>query len=135
MISLENPRVSLHGGPKGFDAVIWTLLSPDEPAALFTTVELGHLSSLTSAYAIFRLISESGDQGYPGKLIVEAVVALVSPGGNHGMHADYATSEYDLGSIVIVYRAKLDEGENKVVTPINLTQVRTLSSICCHGKR
>lgn len=38
--------------------------------------------------------------------------------------------ESDLGSIVIVYRAKLDEGNNKVVTPINLTQVRLLLGFC-----
>jgi aldose 1-epimerase len=63
---------------------------------------------------------------------VEALVALVRPGSYYEIHDNYApheASESDLGSIVIVYRAKLDEGENKVVTPVNLAQVRTLSLI------
>lgn len=110
--------------------MIWTLLTPDTPPTLFTAAELDHLSpsSSTSAHAVFRLISPDGDQGYPGKLVIEALVALVGPGEQErkykvaGDHSE--TPEYDLGSIVLVYRAKLDEGGNKTVTPVNLTQVR-----------
>lgn len=132
LIAIENPRVSLHGGPQGFDATIWTLITPDMPAALFTPIELGHLSA-SSAHAIFRLISPDGDQGYPGKLIVEALIALVGAKEQERKsatpvdHTPHETPEYDVGSIVVVYRAKLDEGEKKLVTPINLTQVRVFS--------
>lgn len=112
--------------------MVWTLLTLDTPPTLFTVAELEHLSpsSSTSAHAVFRLISPDGDQGYPGNLVIEALVALVGPGEQERKYkvaGDYSdTPEYDLGSIVLVYRAKLDEGGNKVVTPVNLTQVRIL---------
>ena len=131
---LENPRVSLHGGPKGFDTAIWTLITTDMSAILFTASELRHFSApSTSAYAIFRLISPGGDQGYPGKLIIEVLIALIGPreverkDATPPDHTLRAPLDSDLGSIVVVYRAKLDEGEKELVTPINLTQVRTLS--------
>ncbi|KAF9001493.1 galactose mutarotase-like domain-containing protein [Cyathus striatus] len=124
----ETPRVSLHGGPKGFDYVPWTLLTPEDPPTLFSAAELGHLvrSSDESAYAVFRLVSEDGDQGYPGKLIVETLVGIVSPGEQERVYVKPGVTaeneEYGLGSIILVYRAKLDGGEVKTVTPINLTQ-------------
>ncbi|KAF9459948.1 galactose mutarotase-like domain-containing protein [Collybia nuda] len=124
----ENPRVSLHGGPTGFDSVIWTLLTPEVPPTLFTAAELAHLtpSSSNSTHAVFRFVSADGDQGYPGKLIIEALVALIGPGEQERKYKatgdNLDTPEYDLGSIVLVYRAKLDEGGKKVVTPVNLTQ-------------
>lgn len=54
---------------------------------------------------------------------MEVLVALIEPesqqskSGQSG--ADVAENEYDVGSLVYVYRAKVDKG----VTPINLTQV------------
>ncbi|KAJ3548486.1 hypothetical protein NMY22_g1244 [Coprinellus aureogranulatus] len=103
----ETPRVSLHGGPVGWDAVVWTKV--DEPS-LFTKAETGKLKSLDPAsYAIFRLTSPDGDQGYPGKVIAETLLALVNP-----------EADGSLGAVTIVYRAKLDD--EATVTPINLTQ-------------
>lgn len=116
--------MSLHGGPTGFDALPWTLLSPETPSNLFSVTELAHLSSPNSTHAIFRLTSADGDQGYPGKLVVEALVALVGPGEQDHKYENGDRPEYDLGSIVLAYRAKLDEEGKEVVTPINLTQVR-----------
>lgn len=103
----ETPRVSLHGGPVAWDAVVWTKV--DEPT-LFTKAEIEKLKSLDPAsYSVFRLTSPDGDQGYPGKLTAETLLSLVSPGG-----------EGSLGAVGIIYRAKLeDEG---TVTPVNLTQ-------------
>ncbi|GLB40742.1 putative galactose mutarotase-like protein [Lyophyllum shimeji] len=127
-VANENPRVSLHGGPTGFDAVPWTLLTPENPATLFTEAEIKHLSSPNVTHAIFRLVSPDGDQGYPGKLVVEALIALVAPGAQERKYRTPADvpqvvgPEYDLGSIVLTYRAKLDEEGKKVVTPVNLTQ-------------
>ncbi|KAF8055540.1 galactose mutarotase-like domain-containing protein [Lyophyllum atratum] len=127
-VANENPRVSLHGGPIGFDAVPWTLLTSANPATLFSEAELKHLSSPNVAFAIFRLISADGDQGYPGKLVIEALVALVGPGEQERKYRTPAdvpqaiAPEYDLGSIVLTYRAKLDEVGKKTVTPLNLTQ-------------
>ncbi|KAK7006229.1 galactose mutarotase-like protein [Favolaschia claudopus] len=126
----EGSRVSLHGGPTGFDAVPWKLLTPEDPPKLFNAKELSHIpqlaSSPPSSHAIFRLVSPDGDQGFPGKLIVEVLIAVVEPGDQERIYrkpgevAD--NQEYDLGSVVFVYRAKLDEGSKKLVTPINLTQ-------------
>ncbi len=49
---------NLHGGTVGFDKRMWDLVSSDE-------------QSLT-----FSLVSEDGDQGYPGQADVEVVVSL-----------------------------------------------------------
>jgi aldose 1-epimerase len=124
----EGERVSLHGGPTGFDALPWKLLTPDDPPTLFSAKELAHipLTSAPSSHAVFRLVSADGDQGFPGKLVTEVLVALIEPGEQDRKYrkpGDTAENEeYDLGSVVFVYRAKLDEG-NKIVTPVNLTQV------------
>ncbi|KAF8896033.1 galactose mutarotase-like domain-containing protein [Infundibulicybe gibba] len=122
----ENPRVSLHGGPAGFDYQKWSLLSSEQSSILFSAAELSHISaSSPSSSAIFRLISPDGDQGYPGELIVEALVALI---GNveHDISpplpGNTTEQSQDLGSILLVYRAKLNEGDKKVVTPVNITQ-------------
>ncbi|TEB33509.1 galactose mutarotase-like protein [Coprinellus micaceus] len=103
----ETPRVSLHGGPVAWDAVSWAKVN--EPS-LLTKAEVEKLKSLDPAsYAVFRLTSANGDQGYPGKLTAETVLALVKPEG-----------EGSLGAVAIVYRAKLDD--EATVTPVNLTQ-------------
>ncbi|KAJ8516792.1 hypothetical protein ONZ45_g5931 [Pleurotus djamor] len=126
----ENPKVSLHGGPTGFDCLPWEVLS--EKPKLFTESELKHLATSsgsedpTESFAFFRLVSPDGDQGFPGKLLVEALIALVSPGQQERKYRlpgepVKAHEEFDLGSVVIVYRAKLDS-PSPVVTPINLTQ-------------
>lgn len=134
--SIENPRVSLHGGPKGFDALPWTLLAPEESPILFSAAEITSIApSGPSSYGIFRLISTDGDQGYPGTLLVEALIALVEPGDQQHARQQAEAGEkpvsYDLGRIILVYRAKLEGGEKKVVTPINLTQVRCRVVILC----
>lgn len=57
--------------------------------------------------------------------MAEVLVALVGPGPQERKYrqpSDVGSEEYDLGSLVYVYRAKVDKG----VTPINLTQV----SVC-----
>ncbi|TFK36743.1 galactose mutarotase-like domain-containing protein [Crucibulum laeve] len=123
----ESPRVSLHGGPRGFDAVPWTRLTPENPPTLFSSAELSQLLSASSesSSAIFRLVSEDGDQGYPGRLVVEALIALIAPGEQERTYRKPGditdNAEYDLGSVLLVYRAKLDR-ETNTVTPVNLTQ-------------
>ncbi|PFH50033.1 hypothetical protein AMATHDRAFT_61952 [Amanita thiersii Skay4041] len=113
----ENSRVSLHGGPTGFDSVTWKLLN-DSKVELFTQTELSEISTLGPAsYAFFRLESPDGDQGYPGKLVVEALIAITPPTIKREAHSQ----EVKLGSVVLVYRARLAE-DKKMVTPVNLTQ-------------
>ncbi|KAL0067743.1 hypothetical protein AAF712_005183 [Marasmius tenuissimus] len=119
----ESPRVSLHGGPTGFDLLPWKVLSAEEKPTLFSQAEIAHLpkSGSGSSFAFFQLESPDRDQGYPGKLLVEALVAVIEPGQQERKYSespgDAVGKEYDLGSIVYVYRAKVDKG----VTPINLT--------------
>ncbi|KAG6849595.1 hypothetical protein H0H93_007117 [Arthromyces matolae] len=122
----EGTAVSLHGGIVGFDSLPWTQLDAENPPTLFSAAELKSLESPNTAYTIFRLISPDGDEGYPGKLVTEALVALIGPGEQPRRYPSSEnppaeTPEYDLGSVILVYRAKLDEKE-KVVTPVNLTQ-------------
>ena len=121
---LESPEVSLHGGPVGYDALPWALVTEEQPATLFSAAELNRIKALEeSSYSIFRLRSPSGDQGYPGTLLIEAFVGLIAPGKAH-LHERSTGSddvEYSLGSLVLIYRAKLEEPD--LITPINLTQV------------
>lgn len=114
----ENPQVSLHGGPSGFDTQEWTpLLDPSE-ATLFSKSEVDTISSTmpVGSAVIFKRISQDGEDGFPGRLLVEVLVGLVQPSGPQTQK-----ESFNLGSVVLVYRAKvLDEN---TVTPINLTQV------------
>ncbi|KAJ3732407.1 galactose mutarotase-like domain-containing protein [Lentinula guzmanii] len=120
----EGSRVSLHGGPVGFDSLCWTRLTPDTPPALFTEAELAHLPplSVATSYGIFRLVSPDGDQGYPGTMSTEVLIALIPPVEQERKYVEPGqvapSAEWDLGSILYVYRAKVDKG----VTPVNLTQ-------------
>ncbi|KAF7967966.1 hypothetical protein HWV62_32429 [Athelia sp. TMB] len=117
----ENNLVSLHGGPIGFDSLPFIQISP-ATATLFSKAELTSLSSLIpgdSSSSIWRLISEDGDQGFPGKLTTEVLVGLVAS----NEPKQEGGGESDLGSIVIIYRAKVEGKDGaKAVTPINLTQ-------------
>jgi aldose 1-epimerase len=129
---------SLHGGRRGFDSLPLTLLSSPSESTLFTRAELNTLAtqiSGESSSSIWRLVSEDGDQGFPGQLTVEVLVALMEGSGIEKVAG--GGDELALGSIVIVYRAKV-EGKNgrPVVTPINLTQVsffRTQQMCCTDG--
>ena len=120
--TLENDYVSLHGGPKGFDSMIWTHLDSFSQSTLFTKSELDTIVTEIpgeTSKSMWRLVSENGDQGFPGKLTVEVLIGL-----KESPKQTAKETELKLGSIVVVYRAKV-EGENgdMVVTPINLTQV------------
>ncbi|KAF9041128.1 galactose mutarotase-like protein [Hymenopellis radicata] len=102
----QSEGVSLHGGPVGYDSLPWEQLST--PPTLFSKAELSHFHD---SHAVFRLISPDGDQGYPGTLTMEVLVALLPP-------KPTSSTTSDMGSLIYVYRAKVD----KDVTPINLTQ-------------
>ncbi|TFL02352.1 galactose mutarotase-like protein [Pterulicium gracile] len=118
----ESPQVSLHGGPTGFDSLPWEQVSSKSDMTLFTNAELDHLH--TTSTALFRLVSPDGDQGFPGALLIETLVTLVAPVEQERHYVKPGDTvepvEYELGSVVIVYRAKL-QTEN-TVTPVNLTQ-------------
>lgn len=111
----ESPEVSLHGGLLGFDFAVWQHLSIKN-AKLFKpaeirTIQNSSLSKSSDNTAIYAYTSEDGDQGYPGVLYLETLIALLPPAqGEKGK----------VGSIVILYRARL---ANDGVTPINLTHV------------
>lgn len=111
----NDPKVSLHGGPKGFDDVDWEVLHPSQ-AELFSDEEKITIATIP-ACAVFRHISPDGDQGFPGTLLAEVLVGLTNPTPSD---VDNSKEETPLGSILFVYRAKvLEEGK---VTPVNLTQ-------------
>lgn len=116
----ETPDVSLHGGRVGFDEQVWEPIPiPPNPGEveLFSDKELNTMASAVATATIFKHTSEDGEQGYPGKLRVEALIGLLQPDSSRASDS----GEINLGSVLIVYRAKLlEEGK---VTPINLTQV------------
>ena len=122
-LSNEASNISLHGGPVGFDEKFWEPI-PIPPDAgqveLFSDSELRTIESEVATATIFKYTSEDGEQGYPGKLRVEVLIGLLQPESSRASDL----GESILGSILIVYRAKLlEEGQ---VTPINLTQVRPI---------
>jgi aldose 1-epimerase len=60
-LPINNGPNSLHGGAKGFDKVVWTVLE---------------VTSGPTAAVTFQYVSPDGDQGYPGKLTATATYAL-----------------------------------------------------------
>ena len=117
----EKPTVSLHGGVQGFDSHLWEPVLDPSLVQLFTPAELAYVQSELPGQAsvVFARTSTDGEEGFPGALRVEVLVGLAAP---RGKAVDEESGEYCLGSLVVVYRARLEE-EGKV-TPINLTQVR-----------
>ena len=116
----ENEKVSLHGGPEGFDARDWETINISD-ATLFSEKEKVAIRELPSS-TVFKLISPDGDQGFPGKLLLEVLFA-VSTGTTE---ATVSADAFHVGSLYIVYRAKLlSEGKGEI-TPINLTQAGDL---------
>lgn len=117
--------MSLHGGPDGFDEKVWEPI-PFPPApgtiTLFSEPELATIASEIPTAVFFKTISKDGEQGFPGTLLVEVLVGLVQPKSAIGSDS----AEWNLGNIVLVYRAKLIDDSKKTVTPINLTQVGVL---------
>lgn len=123
----ENPEVSLHGGTTGYDVCMWEVLERDEIPQLFSKAEFERTYSFPEeSYRFFRLISPDGDQGYPGELLTEVLITLI-PAPDQGVAEK-------VGSLVIIYRSKLD-GPKKTVTPVNLTQVTNLSAFIRCGNQ
>lgn len=119
--SNESPTVSLHGGIQGWDSLFWEPLLDPSQIQLFTPDELETIGAEIQPPTgiVFARTSEDGEEGFPGKLRVEVLVALVPPKGNQ---VDLAESQgLSLGAVVLVYRARLEEDAK--ITPINLTQV------------
>lgn len=110
--------MSLHGGPGGFDRSTFQPLSTDQ-SQLFTPIELALIKKSISSATIFAHTSPAGDEGYPGELLVEVLVAVLKPAG--GNTASATSREQHLGSVVLDYRAQI-KGNAKTVTPVNLTQ-------------
>ncbi|EJU04911.1 galactose mutarotase-like protein [Dacryopinax primogenitus] len=117
-ISTESPTVCLHGGPVGFDRLVWTRISASD-STNFSLPERNRLALRDpDSYAIFSLTSPSGDQGFPGTLYTEVLFAcLTFP--RHPIRPD---GVIDVGQLAIVYRSRLAPGQEGVATPINLTQ-------------
>ncbi|GBE88173.1 galactose mutarotase-like protein [Sparassis latifolia] len=112
----ESPDVSLHGGITGYDLVPWEPLIDPYSAKLFTQAEIQTIQSEIPASCIFTRVSPDGEEGYPGKLLVEVLVGLLQPQSPPTKE----DTEYNLGSVLLNYRAKLLDANT--VTPINLTQ-------------
>ncbi|EPQ30676.1 uncharacterized protein PFL1_01577 [Pseudozyma flocculosa PF-1] len=127
--------VSLHGGPapaslsspdsieqKGpFDRAIWQHVADADSQLFFNsgyTSQPGAESPASSA--IFAIESPHGDNGYPGRLRVEVLVAVLpASAATEGETRSplLGTSE---GSFLIRYRAKILD--DVAATPLNLTQ-------------
>lgn len=79
-LSNESPKVSLHGGPKGFDDIAFEQLASPDSLTLFSSAEKGVIAKgAIPAFALFKHVSPEGDQGYPGEMTVEVLVGLTEP--------------------------------------------------------
>ena len=114
---VESPQVCLHGGPEGFDNRDWQPIDLAD-ATLFSKSEKGSIAALPSS-AIFKLVSPDGDQGFPGNLLLEVLFAISPPVSKQDNHSE----NRHVGSLYVVYRAKLLSDDKREVTPVNLTQV------------
>jgi len=119
-IANEGKEVSLHGGPSTLDSTEWEHI-PTSSSKLFTPSELESLATLESdrdfhSSAVFAATSPNGHNGFPGTLYLEALFAVLPRAST----PDPSAPEYQLGQILIVYRAKLLE--SGIVSPVNLTQ-------------
>ncbi|KAF8318379.1 galactose mutarotase-like protein [Clavulina sp. PMI_390] len=116
----ESPTVCLHSGPNGLDRFAWTHVEDIATAKLFTPSEIAKLKSETSSSALFTYTSPAGTD-FPGTIDFEVVWALTNP----SREFDTKTYERNLGSVYLIYRAKVrnePEGDGKkIVTPLNLT--------------
>lgn len=121
----EAPEVSLHGGPAGFDQAEWTPVElKNSDATLFSSAERTEIAALPEgSAALFRYTSIDGDQGFPGTLEVQVLFVVVP-----AVEVTHTreTTDVALGSLAIVYRAKVlpGDGGSKSITPVNITQVR-----------
>ncbi|CCL98625.1 uncharacterized protein FIBRA_00627 [Fibroporia radiculosa] len=118
--SNESPTVSLHGGITGFDLQMFEPLPDLFSSKLFSQSEINTISARmpSGAACVFSRISEDGEEGYPGRLLVEVLVGLTQPSAPPTTSED--KKEWNLGSVLLVYRAKLLD--DSAVTAVNLTQ-------------
>ncbi|KAF9514624.1 hypothetical protein BS47DRAFT_1294915 [Hydnum rufescens UP504] len=117
-IANENTNVSLHGGPVGFDQAAFTPVDSINSSKLFTQKELTALIAHAPSATLFTHTSPAGDQGYPGELFIEVIVAL----SNSSRTWDPVTRERSLGSVILLYRAIVrSPNGTRVITPVNLT--------------
>ncbi|KAF8339793.1 galactose mutarotase-like domain-containing protein [Cantharellus anzutake] len=122
-IANEGGKVSLHGGPEGFDRHAFTQLPSLSDSQLFTKEEITSITEkagIGQEAAIFANTSAHGDQGFPGELYVEALF-LTIPASKEWEPVTYRRS---LGSLIINYRAILraPDGSSTIISPVNLTQ-------------
>ncbi|EED83291.1 predicted protein [Postia placenta Mad-698-R] len=114
--SNESPSVSLHGGLSGWDLAPWDPLPDLSAATLFSPDEQQTIAATLPSACVFVRESPNGEEGYPGRLRVEVLVGLAQSNAP----PPAASAEWLLGSVVLIYRARLLDTDK--VTPINLTQ-------------
>jgi hypothetical protein len=118
------PGTSLHGGPpsSGWDQKQFKPLS-FQSAQLFSSAEKTKFSDLQDKgqAGVWSYTSRDGEGGYPGTVLCETAIFVLPSAG-----------EKEVGSVGIVYRAELVDGE---LTPLNLTHVSLGGSVFERGKR
>lgn len=115
----ESDKVSLHGGVNALDSLLFTQLKLQE-STLFSEKELRRLHELDYSNALFTATLPHNSNGFPGTLRVEVLFALIDPATLPVVSNPDVPKHVDLGSVLVVYRARL--AEPNIVTPINLTQ-------------
>ncbi|KAI5449503.1 hypothetical protein NCC49_004647 [Naganishia albida] len=109
--AFPNPQTSLHGGPPeaGWDQKTLERLSPEQ-VTLFSKAEVEALKSQfgEEGAGVWAYESPDGEGGHVGKVRAEVAIGVRD-----------APKQDAVGEVVLVYRAKLLEGDE---TALNLTQ-------------
>lgn len=108
---IEAGTVPVQAGP--FDRLVWTpLVDAKKHSQLFKDSE--HTGE---ASAVFAVRSPSGDNGFPGELLIEARFSIEPNVGK----AEPPALGSPVGSVRVEYRAKILD-KSAQVTPLNITQ-------------
>lgn len=110
--------MSLHGGPNALDTVVFDKIDAKD-SVLFSPRELEALKKSDFSHALLTATLADGNNGFPGTVRTEVLFVTIEPSKTPTASA---STQIELGAILIVYRARLAEPGK--VTPINLTQVR-----------
>ncbi|CAG7855098.1 SubName: Full=Uncharacterized protein {ECO:0000313/EMBL:CCA70298.1} [Serendipita indica DSM 11827] len=104
----ESDKVSLHGGVNALDSLLFTQLKLQE-STLFSEKELRRLHELDYSNALFTATLPHNSNGFPGTLRVEVLFALIDPATLPVVSNPDVPKHVDLGSVLVVYRARLAE--------------------------
>ncbi|KAI5475848.1 aldose 1-epimerase [Pseudohyphozyma bogoriensis] len=119
-LSGEN-GVCLHGGKRGLDTQVWTLVDRQSSTLFPTSDEVYPPAPASTSEAVYRHVSPAGADGFPLTVEFETLVQVSEPAAEDG---PAGAGLNEVGTVKYVIRAKIvEEGkeDEKYGTPLNVT--------------